>query len=64
MAGTPHAEWRKSTHSDVDGNCVEVAQCGGGVAIRDSKDPAPELALPGGTWRGLLREIAAGRYDR
>ncbi|MFI6515693.1 DUF397 domain-containing protein [Spirillospora sp. NPDC050679] len=34
------AQWRKSSHSgDNQGNCVELANVPGTVAIRDSKDP-------------------------
>ena len=34
------AEWRKSSYSSQDGNCVEVARnLPGLVAIRDSKAP-------------------------
>ncbi|MEU5882086.1 DUF397 domain-containing protein [Spirillospora sp. NPDC047279] len=34
------ASWRKSSHSGGDGGqCVELAGIGGGIAIRDSKDP-------------------------
>ncbi len=34
------AEWRKSSYSSQDGNCVEVARnLPGLVAVRDSKEP-------------------------
>ena len=34
------AEWRKSSYSSQDGNCVEVARnLPGLVAVRDSKHP-------------------------
>jgi hypothetical protein len=34
------AEWRKSSYSSQDGNCVEVARnLPGLVAVRDSKAP-------------------------
>jgi Domain of unknown function (DUF397) len=33
------AQWKKSSYSGNSGNCVEVADLGQAVAIRDSKDP-------------------------
>jgi len=33
------AQWKKSSYSGNSGNCVEVAQLGQAVAVRDSKDP-------------------------
>lgn len=38
--------WHKSSYS-IQENCVEVADAGGAVAVRDSKDPGgPVLFLP------------------
>ena len=50
------AEWRKSSYSGQDGNCVEVARnLPGLVAVRDSKarDEA-KLLLPKKAWRAFL----------
>ena len=34
------ALWRKSTYSGGNGSCVEIANLGMAVAVRDSKDRA------------------------
>jgi hypothetical protein len=48
------AEWRKSSYSSQDGNCVEVARnLPGLVALRDSQ--APDEAKAG----GLAGDLAA-----
>jgi Domain of unknown function (DUF397) len=42
------AEWRKSSYSSQDGNCVEVARnLPGLVAIRDSRAPDEARGLTG-----------------
>jgi hypothetical protein len=33
--------WRKSSHSNPDGNCVELAKLAAGlIAVRNSRDPS------------------------
>ena len=34
-----YLNWRKSTYSLSNGNCVEVGAGQGAVAVRDSRDP-------------------------
>jgi len=57
--------WRKSTRSDNDGNCVEVADdLAGVVLVRDSKDPAgPALSFTPDAWRSLITALRTGRRD-
>ena len=50
--------WRKSSYSNPSGNCVEAAELGGGVALRDSRFPdGPALVFTGAAWDGFLRRV-------
>jgi hypothetical protein len=50
------ADWRKSTYSNGQGNCVEVASAPGHVAVRDTTDRDGEtLTFSGGAWRTFLQ---------
>ena len=53
------AEWRKSSYSGQDGNCVEVARnLPGLVAIRDSQAPEEaKLVVSQETWRAFLKGL-------
>ena len=53
------AEWRKSSYSSQDGNCVEVARnLPGLVAIRDSKALAgAKLMVSQESWRVFLKSL-------
>ncbi|WP_433469574.1 DUF397 domain-containing protein [Spirillospora sp. CA-128828] len=64
MAETPHRKWRKSSYSDVEGNCVELARAPRGVAVRDSKAPdGPVAALSAPAFADLIASIKAGQRD-
>jgi len=43
-------DWRKSSFSTSASNCVEVAFAPHAVAVRDSKNAGPALAVPTRTW--------------
>ncbi|GAA2252835.1 hypothetical protein GCM10010402_05000 [Actinomadura luteofluorescens] len=51
--------WRKARRSnDHGGACVELAQLGEDVGIRDSQDPAgPKLLLAPAAFRALLADL-------
>ena len=51
--------WRKSSYSAGQGNCVEVADnVPGIVAVRDSKNPSgPVLRFSAGDWQAFVSNI-------
>jgi Domain of unknown function (DUF397) len=58
------ATWRKSTYSNTQGACVEVADHDGGGAVRDSKDPTgPALSFTAAQWAAFAAGVRAGEFD-
>jgi uncharacterized protein DUF397 len=59
------AAWRKSTYSDGQANCVEVAVIGhrdGPVGVRDSKSPGdPGLTFTPDAWQQFTQRVATGQ---
>ncbi|EST39335.1 hypothetical protein N566_02475 [Streptomycetaceae bacterium MP113-05] len=55
------AHWRKSSYSGSQGgDCVEVAELGAEVGVRDSKDPrGPVLAFPAAAFDAFTRALSA-----
>ncbi|MFE2910802.1 DUF397 domain-containing protein [Kitasatospora indigofera] len=58
-------QWRKSTRSGGNGNCVEIATVGTTTSyVRDSKDPeGPALVFPADTLAAFVASAAAGEFD-
>ncbi|WP_328594762.1 DUF397 domain-containing protein [Actinomadura macrotermitis] len=56
-------EWRKSSRSSSNGQCVECAEATHFVAVRDSKDPDEAVLVVGrAAWRAFLGQIKAGSH--
>ena len=58
--------WRKSSRSMTDGNCVEVAgPVGDFVGVRDSQYPeGTVLAFTQGEWVAFVGGVRSGEFDR
>ncbi|MFE4593918.1 DUF397 domain-containing protein [Streptomyces laurentii] len=62
MNRVENAEWFKSSHSNGNGSCVEVAYLDDAVAMRDSKVQAgPVLLLSRAQMSAFVGAVAAGR---
>lgn len=52
------ADWRRSTYSGSNGNCVEVSADGLTVLVRDTKDlEAGTLAFTGNAWASFTASL-------
>jgi len=56
-----NTRWRKSSYSGTQGgNCVEAADHGGRVLVRDTKDrQGPVLTLSAEAWRRFAGQVKA-----
>lgn len=65
MSDLTGANWRKSTRSGNQGNCVEVADnLADVVAVRDSKDPhGPALTFEPTAFAAFVAGAKAGEFD-
>lgn len=61
----PMVVWSKSSWSNPDGNCVEVATLpGGDIAVRNSRDPeGPALVYTPDEIRAFVRGAKTGDFD-
>lgn len=59
------AQWRKSSRSATESNCVEVAAAEGRVAMRDSKNPTGSILILGvREWTTFLTDLKADTLNR
>jgi Domain of unknown function (DUF397) len=64
MSEMSGAVWRKSTRSNAQANCVEVAETPDAVSVRDSKDPGgPVLIFTREQWRAFVEAVKDGEFD-
>jgi hypothetical protein len=57
-------QWRKSSRSNSEGNCVEFRHLSETVQIRDSKDPCgPALAFTPAEWSAFVGGVKDGEFD-
>lgn len=62
--GRPGLNWIKASRSHGNGNCLELAAIDGGVAVRDSKDPAgPVLRFTPAELDAFLDGAKKGEFD-
>jgi hypothetical protein len=57
--------WFKSSFSSANGQCTECARLpGGGIAVRDSKNPdGPMLSFTAAEWQAFLAGVRNGEFD-
>ncbi|MBU3869084.1 DUF397 domain-containing protein [Streptomyces sp. 4503] len=55
--------WRKSTFSENQANCVELAAAPSGIRIRESDEPDAVLHTNPAALRSFIRTVKAGRLD-
>jgi hypothetical protein len=63
--GSDEPKWVKSSLSFANGNCVEVAQFGGGeVGVRNSRHPdEPVLRFTADEWHAFIGGAHKGEFD-
>ncbi|MEV5573680.1 DUF397 domain-containing protein [Spirillospora sp. NPDC052269] len=55
-----YTSWRKSSHSEPNGNCVEAGRAAdGAIGVRDTKAPriTPPLVFTKDDWQSVLAHL-------
>jgi hypothetical protein len=64
MAKSKYIAWRKSSYSSGTGNCVEVGESDGLVAIRDTKQVSGlVLEFDAAAWHEFLSAVKSGNTN-
>lgn len=64
MENTDGLKWFKSTHSGNGGDCVEIADAGDMVLVRDTKDrDRPHHSFTKPEWRAFIAGAKVGEFD-
>ncbi|MEU3710480.1 DUF397 domain-containing protein [Streptomyces catenulae] len=59
------AAWFKSSYSNGNGNCVEVADLGTAVGLRDSKqDAGPVLTSSAEGWQAFIAGVVNNHFEK
>ncbi|MFR9721868.1 DUF397 domain-containing protein [Streptomyces sp. MS19] len=58
----PHnVQWSKSSYSNGNGDCVEVADLGSSIGVRDSKRPGSAMLTPPlNGWSAFVTSVVDG----
>lgn len=59
MSELPRAGWRRSIRCVSDHHCVEIADLGDAVGLRNSQRPELSLTFSKQMWRAFLDDIEA-----
>ncbi len=60
MSNQVVSDWRVSTYTGGQGNCVEVGRSATTIAVRDTKDrEGPVLHFDPAAWRAFMQRLKA-----
>jgi hypothetical protein len=54
--------WRRSTYCVGQSHCVEIADLGDQIGLRNSQIPTVSLAFDRSTWRNFVESVKAGEF--
>jgi hypothetical protein len=62
MSELPRAVWRRSARCVSDHHCVEIADLGDTVGLRNSQRAEISLTFPKQAWHDFLERLTAGDF--